>query len=107
MQRGGSEFSKTFHGGLTGTSTVHMESVITPVKGSAAYAAVEFFEVTLDGRTGTFFAVHLGVMTRGAESLTVTIVPDSGQGGLTGIVGSFEIQRDAEGHRYVLHYTLP
>jgi hypothetical protein len=46
-------------------------------------------------------------MTPGADALTITIVPDSGQGELTGIAGSLEIHRDAEGHRYVLHYSLP
>jgi hypothetical protein len=44
-------------------------------------------------------------MTRGAGSLTVTVVPDSGTDELVGLAGSMTIDVDA-GHAYVFEYTL-
>jgi hypothetical protein len=35
---------------------------------------------------------HNGVMTRGAQSLSVTVVPDSGTGGLKGLSGRMTIR---------------
>jgi hypothetical protein len=106
MQRGVSHFDKVFSGAMTGTSRVHMESVRTPTPTSAAYVAVECFEVTLDGKQGSFFAIHAGVMSAQAgQQLTITIVPDSGTGALAGIKGEMVIERDPEGHRYEVRYT--
>jgi hypothetical protein len=45
-------------------------------------------------------------MVRGAQSLTVEIVPDSGTGELGGIAGSLAIEiRDGK-HYYTLRYHL-
>jgi hypothetical protein len=46
-------------------------------------------------------------MTRGAQDLTIIIVPDSGTEGLTGITGTMTIDiRDGK-HFYGLDYSLP
>jgi acyl CoA:acetate/3-ketoacid CoA transferase alpha subunit len=50
---------------------------------------------------------HGGTMTRGAPQLSITIVPDSGTGDLTGIAGSCGITSEDGSHVYELHYTLP
>jgi hypothetical protein len=99
---------KTFHGDLEGTSRGQMLAVRTDVKDSAGYVAMERVTATIAGRAGTFAFQHSGVMTRGTPGLTVTIVPDSGAGGLAGIAGKMGIQI-AEGgkHSYELEYTLP
>jgi hypothetical protein len=97
---------KQFHGDLRGTSKGQMLTVGTPTTGSAVYVAVERIEAELGGRHGTFAVHHRGIMNRGAASLTVSIVPDSGTGGLAGISGSMTIDvKDGE-HLYTLEYVL-
>ena len=78
-------FSKRFHGALDATSVVQMLSAGTAVKGSAGYVAIELVDGRLGGREGTFVLQHNGTMNRGAASLTVTVVPDSGTGALAGV----------------------
>ena len=96
--------TKQFHAALEGTSVVSMLSAGTPVKGSAGYVAIERVEGALDGRRGTFVLQHSGTMNRGAPQLTVTIVPDSGTGELTGIRGSMTIDIVDKKHLYTLSY---
>ncbi|HEX7036605.1 MAG TPA: DUF3224 domain-containing protein [Pseudomonadales bacterium] len=45
---------------------------------------------------------------RGADGwLTMTVVPDSGTGGLTGLEGEMQVQIAGDEHRDVFEYTLP
>ena len=97
---------KTFHGALTGTSQGQMLSSGTTTEGSGVYVAVERVTGTLDGRAGTFALHHTGVMERGAPTLSVTIVPDSGTGELAGIRGTLAIDIRDKRHYYVLRYEL-
>ena len=46
-------------------------------------------------------------MNRGAPSLTVTVVPDSGTGELAGISGTFLIKIEDGKHHYEFDYALP
>ena len=99
---------KTFHGGLSGTSSGQMLAVRTPVEGSAGYVAMERVSGTLGGRTGTFALQHSGTMDRGAQSQSVTVVPDSATGELSGLTGAMEIRRGESGkHLYTFRYSLP
>ena len=100
-------FDKRFAGDLEATSVVHMLAVGTDVPGSAAYVAIERVSGILHGRTGHFFLQHNGVMNRGAASLLLTIVPDSGAGALTGISGRMAIDITQGKHFYTLDYQLP
>ena len=70
-------FDKTFTGPLEATSVVHMLAVGSPQNGSAGYVAVERIKGSLDGRSGTFFCQHFGVMDRGEASLTLTVTTAS------------------------------
>ncbi|MBB6349621.1 DUF3224 domain-containing protein [Nonomuraea muscovyensis] len=100
--------SKTFRGDLTATSVVHMLMVTTEVAESRAYVAVERIEGTLRGRTGSFVVQHNAVSDEGERSLRVTVVPDSGTGGLRGIRGEMEIAVAPDGsHSYAFDYRLP
>jgi hypothetical protein len=97
---------KQFHGELQGTSQGQMLTVGTTTGGSALYVAVERVTAKLGGRQGTFALHHTGIRNRGAASLTVTIVPDSGTGELVGISGSLAIDvKDGE-HLYTLEYVM-
>ena len=104
---GHNRFDKHFHGELEATSVVQMLAVGTDVPGSAAYVAIERVVGTLHGRAGQFFLQHNGVMNRGAASLSLTIVPDSGNDALAGIAGNMTIDITGGKHFYTLAYSLP
>lgn len=98
---------KRFEGDLVGTGEGEMLTALTPTQGSAGYVAIERVTGTLGGRSGSFVFQHSGTMERGAQQLSIVVVPGSGTGGLAGISGSFEI-RIAEGqHFYEFAYALP
>ncbi len=99
--------NKIFSGDLEGASHGEMLSVMTAVKGSAGYVALERVTGTLHGRTGSFVLQHSGTMTRGAAELSVTVVPDSGEGQLAGIAGRLTIIIADGKHSYEFDYTLP
>lgn len=101
---GHSRFDKRFHGPLEATSVVHMLALMTPVPGSGAYVAIERIEGTLDGRRGSFFAQHNGIMDRGRPSLDLTVIPDSGSGELTGLHGRIAIDIVDGKHFYTFDY---
>ena len=97
---------KHFAGDLVGTSKGEMLAVGTGTEGSAGYVAMEQVTGSLNGRTGTFALQHTGIMNRGAQSLSITVVPDSGTGQLVGLSGSLSIQIDDGKHSYDFEYTL-
>ena len=99
-------FDKQFHGDLEGTSHVEMISAVTDVKGSAAYVAIERIRGSLHGKAGSFVAHHTGVMNRGAQSLSISIVPDSGTGELRGLSGTIAIEIVEKQHHYTFDYAL-
>jgi hypothetical protein len=98
---------KQFFGDLEGASKGQMISTMGEVKGSAGYVAMERVNGSLNGRAGSFALQHTGTMARGVPSLSVTVVPDTGTGGLAGLTGYMRIQNDAGKHSYTLDYTLP
>ena len=64
---------KQYHGDLEGTGLGQMlAGMAAEVKDSGAYVAIERVRGTLQGRTGSFAVHHRGVMTRGAQDLTIT-----------------------------------
>ena len=103
---GHSRFDKRFRGPLDAASVVHMLAVMSPVAGSGAYVAIERIEGTLNGRRGSFFAQHNGVMVRGKPSLDLTVVPDSGTDDLLGLRGRIAIDIVDGKHFYTFDYDL-
>ena len=70
---------KEFHGDLEATSKGQMLMASSDsVQGSAGYVAIEKVTGTLQGRQGSFYLQHSGIMTRGAGELTITVIPDTG-----------------------------
>ncbi len=98
---------KKFHGELEGTSKGEMLTAGSYTKGSAGYVAIERVTGTLNGRSGSFTFQHTATMNRGAPSLSITIVPDSGTGELAGITGTMNIIIDGAKHSYQFDYSLP
>lgn len=103
---GRARFDKKFHGALEATSVVHMTSVRTTIPNSAAYVAIERIEGTVDGKRGSFCVTHLAGMNRGAESLVISVVPDSGTGELVGLTGQMKIRIVERKHFYDFDYAL-
>jgi hypothetical protein len=97
---------KQFHGELEGTSKGEMLSAAGTVKGSAGYVAIEKVSGTLGGRKGTFVLQHSATMTRGVPQLSITVVPDSGSGGLAGLAGRMNIVIAEGKHSYEFEYTF-
>lgn len=97
---------KQFHGDLEATSKGEMLAVGTEVKESAGYVAMERVSGTLGGRSGTFALQHSGTMARGEQTLSVTVVPDSGTGQLLGLAGTMRITIVDGKHLYEFDYTL-
>jgi len=99
---------KRYHGDLEATGQGQMLAFQSAVEGSAGYVAMESVSGSLAGRAGTFALQHVGAMKQGAIAVfTVTIVPDSGTGDLTGIAGELVITFEGSRHLYELRYTLP
>jgi hypothetical protein len=106
VQAGHFRFDKRFHGELDAVSVVHMLAAMTQTEGSGAYVAIERIVGTLEGRSGAFLTQHSGVMDRGAPSLSLTVVPDSGTAELEGLRGSMKIDIVDGKHFYTFDYAL-
>ena len=98
---------KPFHGDLEATSKGQMLTGMSSVNGSAGYVAIERVSGVLAGRRGTFVLQHSGSMNRGAPSLTISVVPDSGTDQLAGLAGTMVINVVEGRHSYTFDYTLP
>ena len=98
---------KQYHGALQARSQGQMLSAMTATAGSAGYVAIEQVSGTLQGRQGGFVLQHHGLMDRGVQQLTVTVVPDSGSGELAGLSGRMGIRIEGGRHFYDFDYSLP
>ena len=99
---------KQFHGDLEATSKGTMLAAGTGAKNSSGgYVALEIVTGSLKGRSGTFVLQHSATMNRGVPNLSVTVVPDSGTGQLTGLAGKMNITIADGKHSYDFEYTLP
>ena len=99
------KIDKVFRGDLQGTGHVDMLSAGGSVQGSAGYVALERVSGTLQGKRGTFVLQHTGIMNRGAPSLQIAVVPDTGTGELKGLSGRFVIDMDNGQHSYLFTYA--
>ena len=107
MSVGRMTIDKQFQGDLVGTSKGQMLMASSDsVKNSAGYVAIEKVTGTLNGRRGSFYLQHNGVMTRGVGELTITVIPDSGTDQLVGLRGKMNIIIAEGKHSYEFEYTL-
>jgi hypothetical protein len=100
--------TKTFEGGLVGTSTAELLQALAQ-EGSAAYVGIERVSVEIGGRKGTFVLRHSAVGgADGSGDFRVDVVPGSATGDLTGLRGELAIVRGGDGeHTYTFEYELP
>ena len=107
MSVGRMTIDKQFQGDLVGASQGQMLMASSEsVKNSAGYVAIEKVTGTLNGRRGSFYLQHNGVMTRGVGELTITVIPDSGTDQLIGLSGKMNIIIAEGKHSYEFEYTL-
>jgi hypothetical protein len=99
--------AKHFHGPLEATSRGEMLSWRDPALKSGGYVAMERVTGTLGDATGTFLLQHSGTLIRGAATLALSVVPDSGTGALAGLTGTMKIELDDGAHSYDFEYELP
>jgi hypothetical protein len=99
---------KQYEGEVSGRSATLFTSAFDQSTGTGTYVAMESFEGTLHGRSGSFNFAHSATTSgedRDAEFFT--IVPGSGTGELAGIIGTGGIAVDADGtHRIWFDYEL-
>lgn len=98
---------KMFEGDLVALGKGEMLTALTQTKGSAGYVAIERVTGTLHGRKGGFVLQHSGSMSRGVQSLSISVVPDSGTEELAGISGAFKLNIVDGKHFYEFKYSLP
>jgi hypothetical protein len=97
---------KKFSGGLVAEARGQMLSAGTSTQGSAGYVAIDHVTGTLEGRKGSFVLQHAGTMNRGAPSLLIAVVPDSGTGDLAGLSGTLKIDIVDKKHFYEFDYSF-
>ena len=97
--------NKKYTGDIDGTGIGQMISKRTD-NGVAVYFAIEEFEGSVDGKTGSFTLVHNGYMSGETQSLDIKILEGSGRGELGNISGSMDIIADEGGHKFVLLYEI-
>ena len=96
---------KTYQGDLVGKGLGQMISKRTG-NGVAVYFAIEEFEGTLQGKSGTFTLLHNGKMSAEVQSLDITILEGSASGELTGLTGAMRITQQDGKHSYELDFEL-
>lgn len=97
---------KRYFGELEGQAVGQMLSKNTRVAGSASYVAIETFTGTLLGRSGSFSLQHMGIMSKGEQTLTIVVVPDSATGELAGLCGNMQIQLVDTKHYYDFEFEF-
>jgi hypothetical protein len=100
------DFTKTWTGGLAGTSTGTMLSAGDQAAGVAGYVALEVFTGSLDGREGTFALQQFGTMDAAGMDLHYAIVPGSGTADLGGVAGTVSLTMVDGQHRVTVDYTV-
>jgi hypothetical protein len=100
-------FSKQFSGELAGESVVQMLGHMNMATKSGGYVAIEHIAGSLGGKRGSFLLQHSSLMSRGAPSQTIVVIPDSGTEALTGLTGAMTIDIVDKVHHYTFEFSLP
>lgn len=75
--------------------------------GSAAYTVLDKFTVEIDGRKGSFVALHSATRSPAETSRALgKILPNSGTNDLKGISGTIEFVQNESGKNIILDYSF-
>lgn len=108
LSTGVATMEKHFAGAIAGRSETLFTSAYDIGRGIGTYVAMESFEGTVDGHSGTFNFAHSATTdgTNRRDEFFV-LVPGSGTAELAGIAGTGGMTVEADGtHRIWLDYTL-
>lgn len=94
---------KSFDGEIKGESVGELLMCASDV-GAAGYTILDQFFVEIEGRSGSFVAIHGGFTDE--MKATGRIVPGSGTGELKGIGGTVEFKSDKKGKTIILDYSF-
>jgi hypothetical protein len=106
---GVARLEKQFEGAIVGRAATLFTAAFDQATGTGSYIAMESFEGSVDGRSGTFNFIH-SASTNGSDRSGdfFLIVAASGTGDLAGITGGGGLRVDADGtHRIWFDYDLP
>jgi hypothetical protein len=106
MTLGRMSIDKIFRGDLEAQSQGEMLTVMTAVKGSAGYVAIEQVSGTLMGKSGSFVLQHFGTANGSENRLVLEVVPDSGTGQLANLKGEMRIVIEEGKHFYELDFLI-
>ena len=97
---------KSFDGEMKGESAGEI-LMYAASDGSAAYTVLDKFSIELEGRSGTFVALHDATHSPQETSRALgPILHGSGTGELTGIGGTIEFVSDENGKNIILDYSF-
>jgi len=97
---------KTYSGVLQAEGIGLMTAHRTAVASSAGYVALERVRGALEGRSGSFVLQHSGLMHANERRLDLQVIPDSGDGELTGLSGRMNIRIEDGKHYCDFDYAL-
>ncbi|MBK6874237.1 MAG: DUF3224 domain-containing protein [Kineosporiaceae bacterium] len=100
------DFTKTWSGGMQGSSRGVMLSAGDPQSGNAGYVALEVFDGIIDGHRGQVALHQFGSMNQGGYELRYELVPGTGTAELAGITGAIDLVIDAGTHRVTVRYAI-
>lgn len=100
------DFTKVWSGGMEGTSRGLMLSGGDLQQGNAGYVALEVFDGSIDGRSGSVAFQQFGSMHNGGYELRYEVVPGSGTGELNQMVGKLDLQVENGDHNVRFRYRV-
>jgi hypothetical protein len=100
--------TKQFDGEIRGRSATVFTAAYDQATGTGTYLAMESFQGTVQGRSGSFnFAHSATTCGEGRRNEFLVVVPKSGTNELAGMSGSGGVEIDADGtHRIWLDYEF-
>jgi len=97
---------KTLDGEISGESTGEI-LMYSASDGSAAYTVLDKFSVEIEGRKGSFVAIHGATHSPDETSRALgKILPNSGTGELAGISGTIEFIADENGKNIIFDFAF-
>lgn len=95
---------KKYSGELSAIGNGTMLAIMHENQGG--YVAMEEISGRLNGKTGSFFLQHYGVMDIEEETLNLKIVPGSGKGEFAGISGQMTFSKSGDVYYYTIDYII-
>lgn len=97
-------FDKRFSGAFEATGVVSMMGILSGQSGG--YVAIEKIVGSVDGHRGSFCFQHSCTMDKGTQKQSITVIPGTADGELTGLSGEMTIEIVNGQHFYVFNYSL-